>query len=36
VRRNVYDNLALLWHYGTAQGLLGLALIHGFPRMVGA
>jgi cytochrome c oxidase subunit I+III len=35
VRRNVYDNLALLWHYGTAQGLVGLALIHGFPRMVG-
>ncbi len=35
VRRNVYDNLALLWHYAGAQALLGLALVHGFPRMVG-
>ena len=35
VRRNVYDNLALLWHYAGAQGLLGLALVHGFPRLVG-
>jgi cytochrome c oxidase subunit I+III len=35
VRCNVYDNLALLWHYATAQGLLGLALIHFFPRLSG-
>jgi cytochrome c oxidase subunit I+III len=31
-RRVVYDNLALLWHYAVAQGLIGLLLVHGFPR----
>jgi cytochrome c oxidase subunit I+III len=35
VRRATYDNTGLLWHYSTAQGLVGLALIHGFPRLVG-
>jgi cytochrome c oxidase subunit I+III len=34
-RRVVFDNLALLWHYTVAQGLLGLLLIHGFPRVAG-
>jgi cytochrome c oxidase subunit I+III len=34
-RRNVFDNLALLWHYTVGQGLLGLLLIHGFPRLAG-
>lgn len=32
-RRVVFDNLALLWHYTVAQGLLGLLLVHGFPRI---
>jgi len=29
-----FDNLSLLWHYTVAQGLLGLLLIHGFPRAI--
>ena len=33
-RRVVFDNLSLLWHYTVAQGLLGLLLVHGFPRLV--
>jgi cytochrome c oxidase subunit I+III len=33
--RNVFDNLALLWHYTVGQGLLGLLLVHGFPRLAG-
>jgi cytochrome c oxidase subunit I+III len=33
-RRVVYDNLSLLWHYTVAQGLLGLLLVHGFPRIL--
>ena len=33
-RRVVFDNLALLWHFTVAQGLLGLLLLHGFPRIV--
>ncbi|RYE84509.1 MAG: hypothetical protein EOP19_11415 [Hyphomicrobiales bacterium] len=36
VRRIVFDNLALLWSYAIGQGLIGLALTHGFPRLVGA
>ena len=35
VRRVAFDNLALLWHYTVGQGLLGLLLLHGFPRLVG-
>ena len=34
-RRVVYDNLGLLWHYTVLQGLFGLVLVHGFPRLVG-
>ena len=34
-RRVSFDNLQLLWHYATAQGLVGLLLAHGFPRLVG-
>ena len=34
-RRVVYDNLGLLWHYTVLQGLFGLLLVHGFPRLVG-
>jgi cytochrome c oxidase subunit I+III len=33
-RRVTFDNFALLWHYATAQGLLGLLLVHGFPRLL--
>ncbi|KRD95857.1 cytochrome B [Bosea sp. Root381] len=33
-RRAVFDNLALLWAYALAQMLFGLALTHGFPRLV--
>jgi cytochrome c oxidase subunit I+III len=35
VRRSVFDNLALLWSYAIGQGLLGLLLTHGFPRLIG-
>jgi cytochrome c oxidase subunit I+III len=35
VRRVTFDNFALLWHYSVGQGLLGLLLLHGFPRLVG-
>jgi cytochrome c oxidase subunit I+III len=35
VRRVVFDNLALLWWYAIGQGLFGLLLTHGFPRLVG-
>ncbi|HQS08537.1 MAG: cytochrome c oxidase subunit I [Rhizobiales bacterium 24-66-13] len=34
-RRVVLDNLSLLWVYAIAQGLIGLLLTHGFPRLVG-
>jgi cytochrome c oxidase subunit I+III len=33
-RRVTFDNLALLYHYATVQSLLGLALVHLFPRLV--
>ena len=32
-RRVVFDNAALLWHFTVAQGLFGLLLVHGFPRI---
>jgi heme/copper-type cytochrome/quinol oxidase subunit 3 len=35
VRRVTFDNTRLFWHYTVAQSLVGLALIHGFPRVVG-
>jgi cytochrome c oxidase subunit I+III len=35
VRRVTFDNTALLWHYTVGQGLLGLLLVHGFPRVAG-
>jgi cytochrome c oxidase subunit I+III len=34
-RRVTFDNLALLYHYTVVQSLFGLALIHGFPRLIG-
>ena len=33
-RRVSFDNGALLYYYAAAQALVGLVLIHGFPRMV--
>jgi len=33
-RRVVFDNLAILWLYTIGQSLLGLLLVHGFPRAV--
>jgi heme/copper-type cytochrome/quinol oxidase subunit 3 len=35
VRRVVFDNARLLWHYTVAQSVLGIILVHGFPRMAG-
>ena len=35
VRRVTFDNTMLLWHYTVVQGLLGLALTHGFPLAIG-
>ena len=34
-RREVFDNLGLLYHYTVGQSLLGLLLVHGFPRLAG-
>jgi len=34
-RRNSFDHTALLAWYAAAQTLLGLVLVHGFPRLVG-
>jgi len=34
IRRVVFDNLALLWTYSLGQTAFGLALTHGFPRLV--
>ncbi|MBA3449462.1 MAG: cytochrome ubiquinol oxidase subunit I, partial [Pseudaminobacter sp.] len=33
-RRVGFENMALLYHYTVAQSLFGLALVHGFPRLV--
>ncbi|MCG5480614.1 MAG: cytochrome c oxidase subunit I [Ensifer alkalisoli] len=35
VRRVTFDNYMLLYHYAVAQSLLGLGLVHGFPRLIG-
>jgi heme/copper-type cytochrome/quinol oxidase subunit 3 len=34
VRRVTFDNARLFWHYAVGQTLVGLALVHGFPRLV--
>jgi cytochrome c oxidase subunit I+III len=34
VRRVTFDNARLLWHYTVAQTLVGVLLVHGFPRLV--
>ena len=33
-RRASYDNTMLLWVYAACQGLLGLAVVHLFPRLL--
>ena len=35
-RRVTFDNVTLFWHYTVAQGIVGLLLVHFFPRMMGA
>jgi cytochrome c oxidase subunit I+III len=34
-RRASFDNTMLLWHYTVVQGLAGIAVVHGFPRLLG-
>jgi cytochrome c oxidase subunit I+III len=34
-RRNTFDHTALLAYYTVGQSLIGLFLVHGFPRLVG-
>jgi cytochrome c oxidase subunit I+III len=34
-RRGTFDVVMLLWVYAVGQGIVGLALVHGFPRAVG-
>jgi cytochrome c oxidase subunit I+III len=33
VRRATLDNTVQFWHYTVGQGLLGLVIVHGFPRV---
>ena len=35
IRRVSFDNARLFWHYTVVQTLVGLALVHGFPRLTG-
>jgi cytochrome c oxidase subunit I+III len=35
VRRSTFDNTQLFWHYGVAQGLLALLVVHVFSRAIG-
>jgi cytochrome c oxidase subunit I+III len=34
VRRVNFDNARLFWHYTVGQTIFGIALVHGFPRLV--
>ena len=34
VRRATLDNTALFWYYTAGQGLLGVVIVHGFPRVI--
>ena len=34
VRRAVFDNTMVYWHYVVVQGVAGVALVHGFPRLI--
>jgi cytochrome c oxidase subunit I+III len=35
VRRTTFDNTMLFWIYTTGQGLVGLLVVYGFPRLGG-
>jgi cytochrome c oxidase subunit I+III len=35
IRRSTFDNTMLFWSYTVGQGLVGLAVVHGFPRLIG-
>jgi cytochrome c oxidase subunit I+III len=35
VRRTTFDNTMLFWYYTVGQGLVGLLVVHGFPRLAG-
>jgi heme/copper-type cytochrome/quinol oxidase subunit 3 len=35
VRRVTFDNVRLFWHYTVGQSLVGVVLVHGFPRVAG-
>ena len=35
VRRATFDNTMLFWFYTVGQGLVGLLVVHGFPRLSG-
>ena len=34
-RRGTYENTAIFLYYAVGQGLVGLLLVHGFPRLIG-
>jgi hypothetical protein len=34
LRRVTFDNARLFWHYVVAQTLVGVLLVHGFPRLM--
>jgi heme/copper-type cytochrome/quinol oxidase subunit 3 len=34
VRRVTFDNARLFWHYTVAQTLVGIVLVHAFPRLI--
>jgi cytochrome c oxidase subunit I+III len=34
-RRATFDNTFLFWHYAVGQGLVGLAVVHLSPRLLG-
>jgi cytochrome c oxidase subunit I+III len=34
-RRVTFDSTMQLWHYTVAQGLVGLVVVHSFPRLIG-
>jgi cytochrome c oxidase subunit I+III len=35
IRRTTFGNTMLFWYYTVGQGLAGLAVVHGFPRLTG-
>jgi cytochrome c oxidase subunit I+III len=35
-RRSAFDTMMIYWHYAVLQAVLGVLLLHGFPRITGA